>query len=173
MTNRHEDAMVQGSWYEASVTREPDDPVLTGEASADVCIVGAGYAGLSAALELRRRGLSVIVLEAHRPGWGASGRNGGQVLAGYANDEEMVRQLGAERARAAWDLSVEGIDLLRRRIEEHHIDCEFVPGYLHAATSPRKAAELGRWVDRLRRDFAYESVSMVEAAATRQWIDSP
>ena len=142
MTDRNEDEMVRDSWYEASVTRPQDDPMLDTDATADVCIVGAGYAGLSAALELRRRGLSVVVLEAERPGWGASGRNGGQVLTGFAKDEPFIRQLGAARARTAWDVSVEAVQLLRRRIAEHAIDCDFVAGYLHAATSERKRRDL-------------------------------
>ncbi len=85
------DALARDSYYEASVTRPAaDDPPLEGMVDADVCVIGAGYAGLSAAIECRERGLSVVVLDAHRPGWGASGRNGGQTLAGFAKDGEAT-----------------------------------------------------------------------------------
>jgi glycine/D-amino acid oxidase-like deaminating enzyme len=173
MIDRREDDMVRQSWYEASVTRGPDDPPLLGACTADVCIVGAGFAGLSAAIELRRRGFSVIVLEAERPGWGASGRNGGQVLPGYAGDDAVLRQLGPDRGRTAWMLTVEAVKLLQSRIAEYGIDCDFVPGYLHAATSERKRRELYDHVAAIRRDFGYDAIETLEPAEMRGWIDSP
>ena len=96
-------ALAQHSYYEATVTRPAEEgPPLTGSIDVDVCVIGAGFAGLSAALECRARGLSVAVLDAHRPGWGASGRNGGQTLVGFAKDEVLEKQLGAAGVRAAW-----------------------------------------------------------------------
>src|ERR1700751_5430294 len=95
--DRRADALIQHSYYEATATRPPvDDPMLEGRLDADVCVIGAGFAGLSVALECRARGLSGIVLDAHRPGWGASGRNGGQMLVGFAKDEVIEQQLGLE-----------------------------------------------------------------------------
>jgi len=79
--NRH-------SYYEASAVRPPEDPPLAGSIEADVCVLGAGFAGLSAALELAQRGYSVVVLERDRVASGASGRNGGQVIAGFGSDGE-------------------------------------------------------------------------------------
>ena len=133
----------QASYYEASVTRAPPQPALQGAVDADVVVVGAGYAGLSAAIELAQRGFSVVVLEADRVCAGASGRNGGQAIVGYASGQEpFEQQLGADDARLAWDLSIEAITLMDQRIAQHHIDCGRVHGYLHVADSPRKARAL-------------------------------
>ncbi len=171
--NLRESAMVQHSWYEASVKREPDDPPLQGSIEADVCVIGAGYSGLSAALELRQRGFSVVVLEAERVGWGASGRNGGQVLVGFAKDEPVVRQLGAADARRAWDISVEGVHLLHQRVAQYDIACDLVKGYLHVATSTRKADDLDDWVGSLQKDFGYHAIRAIPRAEVPGWIASP
>ncbi|WP_283148808.1 NAD(P)/FAD-dependent oxidoreductase [Silvimonas soli] len=171
--DQREAAMVQNSWYEASVTREPDDPALQGNIDADVCIIGGGFTGLSTAIALRQRGLSVVVLEAERVGWGASGRNGGQVLVGFAKDEPVINQLGPADARRAWDISVEGVKLLHRRVEQYDIDCDLVRGYLHVATSPRKAQALDAWVEQLRGEFGYEAIDSIAPAAVPKWIASP
>src|SRR4051794_20418759 len=124
--------VVENSWYEASVKRPQPTPPLCERVVADVCVVGGGYAGLSAALELAERGYSVVLLEAQRAGWGASGRNGGQVIVGFGSDGECAieKQLSREDARRAWDVSVEGLQLLHQRIERHAIDCDYRSGYL-------------------------------------------
>jgi hypothetical protein len=173
MTDSRDAEMVRDSWYEASISRPQDDPPLDGDHEADVCIVGAGYAGLSAALELRKRGFSVIVLEARRPGWGASGRNGGQVIPGFSADDEIFRQLGPTKARLAWDVSMEGIKLIQSRIAEYGIECDYVSGYLYAATSEKKALELGAWIGSIAREFGYDSIELLERGGIRSWIDSP
>src|SRR5471032_2839188 len=143
---RRADALLAHSYYEASTARPAtDDPTLAGTQEADVCVIGAGFAGLSVALECRARGLSVIVLDAHRPGWGASGRNGGQTLVGFAKDEVLEKQLGLEGARAAWGMSVEGVALVRERIERYGIECDFTAGYLTVATKPKRVPDLRAW----------------------------
>ncbi|MHA7237403.1 NAD(P)/FAD-dependent oxidoreductase, partial [Burkholderia pseudomallei] len=119
---RRADALARRSYYEATVRRPADDPALAEALDVDVCVIGAGFAGLSTALDCRARGLSVAVLDARRPGWGASGRNGGQLIAGFAKDGEIERQLGVEGARAAWALSLDAIALVDERIARHGID---------------------------------------------------
>jgi gamma-glutamylputrescine oxidase len=162
----------QHSYYEASVTRPPARPPLEGETTADVVVIGGGLAGLSSALEMARRGLSVVLLEAERVGWGASGRNGGQVLVGYAcGQEELEQQLGAQDARLAWEMSVEAVELVERRIHEHGIDCEWQRGYLYVADSPRKARALREEVEAMQRlGLAFD---VAEGADVRRLIDSP
>jgi gamma-glutamylputrescine oxidase len=141
--------VVENSWYEASVARPAPAPALVGRASADVCVVGGGYAGISAALELAQRGYSVVLLEAQRIGWGASGRNGGQVIVGFGSDGEceIEKQFSRADAKRAWDVSVEGVDLVQERIARHGIDCDWRPGYLSLAVKPRKSDALKRWMD--------------------------
>ncbi|MFL9874626.1 NAD(P)/FAD-dependent oxidoreductase [Paraburkholderia megapolitana] len=167
------DALIRNSWYEASAPRPAtDDPSLQGAHDADVCVIGAGYAGLSVALECRARGLSVIVLDAHRPGWGASGRNGGQTLVGFAKDEVIERQLGLDGARAAWALSVEGVRLVRERIERYGIDCDFTPGYLTVATRPKRVPDLRAWMDAATQRWGYTQLSWLDTDAIRARVAS-
>ena len=123
----------QKSYYEASVVREPAAQPLLGDRTADVVVVGAGYAGLSSAIELAERGFSVIVLEADRICSGASGRNGGQAIVGFAcGQEPFEQQLGQVQARLAWDMSLESVQLIDERIAKFQIDCDRVNGYLRS-----------------------------------------
>lgn len=165
--------VVENSYYEATVTRPPPQPALSGRAHADVCVVGGGYAGVSAALELAERGFRVVLLEAQRVGWGASGRNGGQVIVGYGSDgeEAIERQLAREDARRAWDVTVDALRLLQARIARYGIACEWRPGYLSLATKPRKSRELSRWMEHVQRAYDYP-LQWIPPADMRRWVDS-
>ena len=165
------DDKLSASYYEASVTRPAALPPLAGSVRADVCVVGGGLAGLSAALELAARGYSVALLEARRIGWGASGRNGGQALVGFASDDAVEAQLPAGDARRAWHLTVEGLNLLRQRIATHRIDCDFVSGYLSLAVNARKARALDQWIDHVERRYQYP-LQRVTQQDVGQWIAS-
>jgi glycine/D-amino acid oxidase-like deaminating enzyme len=106
---------------------------LDGSRRADVCIIGAGYTGLSAALHLAQRGYDVALLEARKPGWGASGRNGGQLCSGQRKDQdELTTMVGADSARYFWELAEAAKSLARQLIAEHDIDCDLKPGIAHA-----------------------------------------
>jgi gamma-glutamylputrescine oxidase len=163
----------ENSYYEATVTRPASRPALARRLHADVCVVGGGYAGVSAALELAERGFDVVLLEAQRIGWGASGRNGGQAIVGYGSDGEAAieRQFPREDAQRAWDVSVEGMRLLKQRIARYGIACEWQPGYLSLTTKPRKSRDLRRWMDHVESVYDYPQ-EWVEGAAIRQWVDS-
>lgn len=173
MVTPQEVELTRHSYYEATVTRPKPSLALAGRTGADVCVVGGGYAGLSAALELAERGYSVVLLEAQRAGWGASGRNGGLALSGFgfAGQEAIEVQLHREDARRAWDISVEAMQLLQRRIARHTIECEYTSGQLTLAVNARKARTLETWADNLARDYDYP-LQYIRAAEMDNWIAS-
>lgn len=151
------------SYYVASAHETPERPPLAGDRSVDVAIVGAGFTGLSAALELAERGLSVAVLEARRVAWGASGRNGGQICTGYSSGMGALReQLGEADARLLFEASEEGKVMIRERIERHGIDCDLVWGYFVAAEKQRQLDELKRDRESYARRYGYDGTSIVE-----------
>lgn len=163
----------QLSYYEASVQRPPAQPPLCGSVQADVAVVGAGYAGLSAAIELAQRGHRVVVLEADRVGSGASGRNGGQAIVGYASGQAPFEdQLGPADARRAWDLSLQAIQLMEQRMADHAIACDWVKGYLYVADSPAKAKALLADLDDSQRRYGF-STEVATGADVARFIDSP
>jgi gamma-glutamylputrescine oxidase len=134
------------SYYVASTALPPERPALASTVRADVCVVGGGIAGCSTALHLAERGHRVVLLEQHRVGWGASGRSGAQALFGVAAPQEKLERLiGAADARRIWDMTLEGIDLIRERIDRHGIDCNWVSGQMHVANKPRHVDELKAW----------------------------
>jgi gamma-glutamylputrescine oxidase len=161
------------SYYAATAARPQTFPALQGTTTCDVVVVGGGLAGLSAALDMRQRGFEVVLLEARELGFGASGRNGGQAIHGLACDPETIAaQLGAGGARQAWQLSVEALDLLRQRIAELRIDCDWRDGYLGLARNPRKGRALAAWADRLERDYGYP-LQRIAPTDIGRWIASP
>jgi len=163
----------QKSYYEASVQRQAAGPSLQEAVTADVVVVGAGFAGLSAALELAQQGLSVVVLEADRVCSGASGRNGGQAIVGFASGQEpFEQQLGRADARLAWDMSIEAIGLMDERIAKFGIACDRVSGYLYVADSPRKARALEADMNTMARDYGF-TCDFALGAETQRHIASP
>jgi gamma-glutamylputrescine oxidase len=173
MLLKKELGVVENSYYEASVTRPPPTAALCDRVTADVCVVGGGYAGVSAALELAQRGYTVVLLEAQRIGWGASGRNGGQAIVGFGDDGECAieKQFSREDARRAWDVSVEALQLMRERIERHRIDCEWRPGYLSLSVKPRKSQALRRWMDHAVTAYDYP-LQWIGPGEIGEWLAS-
>lgn len=144
------------SWYAATAHAAPPHPPLYGALKTDVCVLGAGLTGLSCALELAQAGYQVTVLEAERVGWGASGRNGGQVIFGFGcGEEKLERLLGATDARRLFEWSLEGVDLVRERIARYAIDCAWRDGHAHVAIRPRQVDELRAWNEALGDRYNY------------------
>jgi gamma-glutamylputrescine oxidase len=163
----------QKSYYEASARRDPSSAPLQGHVQADVVVVGAGFAGLSAAIELAQRGYRVVLLEADRVCSGASGRNGGQAIVGYASGQApFEQQLGQEDARRVWDMSVQSMALLTERINTHQIDCDWVPGYLYVADSARKARALEADLHAMERDYGF-TTELARGDDVQRFIQSP
>ncbi|WP_319411342.1 FAD-binding oxidoreductase [uncultured Cohaesibacter sp.] len=159
------------SYYTATANPHEPLPSLQGEQSCDVCVIGGGYAGLSSALHLRKKGYKVIVLEAHRVGWGASGRNGGQVCTGQRLDQDALEKMvGASEARLLWDIAVDGIQMVKDLVAEHSIACDLKPGTLHADHKPHYAEESKAYVDKLNKQYGYEQIRYVDKGEVEQMV---
>lgn len=128
------------SYYAATRNLDLTFPALASDVNADVCVVGGGFSGLATTLFLRESGLEVVLLESNLIGWGASGRNGGQVVAGYGEDTEDVvaRVHGSAAGLRAYALGFTTIDLLKTVIERYQIDCDLTWGYIRAAITGRQ-----------------------------------
>ena len=135
-----------GSYYAASANEHTDYPVLQGAQSADVCVVGAGFTGVSTALTLAERGYSVVLLEANRVGWGASGRNGGQIINGMSGLAKIEKKYGPSVKSMVENLRWRGNDLIRERVARYDIQCDLKDGYLEVATKPSQVAWLDEYV---------------------------
>ena len=151
------------SYYAATANAAPDHPALEGDATFDVCVVGAGIAGCAAALELAERGFRVALLEAERVAWGASGRSGGQAIFGFGTGlDTLVAQVGPAAARRMWDVSVAALDFVRERVARHAIDCDLHWGHMHVATKPRQRDELLELQRELAETCDYHSPRFLE-----------
>jgi gamma-glutamylputrescine oxidase len=151
------------SWYTATAQALDPFPAVDGDIKADVAIVGGGFTGLSAALHLAERGVDVVLLEANRVGWGASGRNGGQIHSGQRRDVEWTEaHLGVERSKRLWALAEESKALVRDLIARHDIDCDLCDGLYATAHKKRFVESEKRYVEKLRRDYGYEAVEWVD-----------
>jgi gamma-glutamylputrescine oxidase len=143
--------------YELTAPAFPAQPPLEGRARVDVCVLGAGFTGLSAAIELAQAGRSVVVLEAGAVGSGASGRNGGQAIFGYSCDQSKIAALvGMELSQQLFQWSLEGLQLLHERCARFDIDAQWRPGHAHLPIKPRQVRELLAWREDLAENYGYE-----------------
>jgi gamma-glutamylputrescine oxidase len=152
------------SYYAATAHRQDARPALNGSESADVCIIGAGFTGIAAGLELAERGVSVIVLEAVKVGFGASGRNGGQIVNGYSRDLDVINARYGEKAgRLIGSLANTGGDIIRERIEKYGIACDLQPGMLITAFNQRQMRELAHHV-KTWNGFGFDQFELLDKA---------
>ena len=159
-----------GSYYAATVNDVTDFAPLLGEQSADVCVIGAGFTGVSTALYLAERGYNVHVVEANQVGWGASGRNGGQIIGGISGENNIAKSLGKDVEDVFRELRWAGHDIIRERVQKYGIQCDLKFGYLDVAIKKRHLREFEADHERLQRDeFPYE-VRMLSRDETRDTI---
>ncbi len=145
------------SYYAASVNEITAYPILEGSKSVDVCVVGAGFTGVATALSLAERGYSVALVEANRVGWGASGRNGGQIINGISGLERMRKKHGDGIDDMLWEMKWRGNDIIRERVEKYDIQCDLKNGFLEVAPKPSQVSYFEEYAeDRRRHDFAYD-----------------
>jgi gamma-glutamylputrescine oxidase len=146
-----------GSYYAATVNRVTDYAPLGGAQIADVCVIGAGFTGISTALHLAERGYNVHVVEANRVGWGATGRNGGQIIGGISAQGKIAKRLGSDGERFMWEMGWAGHDIIRDRVERYEIDCDLKWGYLDVAIKQRHLRDQrAEWETLEKYDFPYE-----------------
>ena len=127
------------SYYAASSNRAVDYPELKEEITADVCVVGGGYSGLSTAIALQEKGYQVVLVEAAKIGFGASGRNGGQLVNSFSRDiDHIEKHYGQVTAQAMGDMAFEGADCIRDLIKRYDIDCDYKQGGFFAAFTDKQ-----------------------------------
>lgn len=164
------------SYYAASLNFESDYPTLQGSVSVDVAIIGGGFTGIATAVELAERGLKVAVVETHKVGWGASGRNGGQVTGSLSGDEAMRKQmrntLGAEVDDFIWQLRWRGHAIIERRVAKYAIACDLKYGHLHTAMKASHMHELQATYDEALRRGMQGDVTLLDAAGVRAQLGS-
>ncbi|WP_454884100.1 NAD(P)/FAD-dependent oxidoreductase [Sphingomonas oryzagri] len=161
------------SWYAATRIAAPAAPPLDGEVEADVCVIGGGYAGLSAALHLARAGRKVVLLEGDRFGWGASGRNGGQIHVGMRREQEWLEShLGPDDARELWRIALDARAHLDWLIEDQGADCDLTPGYLHVDHRAGYVRHTRAHVDHLRGRYGYDAIRFVDKEEARHLVGS-
>ncbi len=158
-----------GSYYAATINHPVQYPPLQGDHTADICVIGAGFSGISTALHLAERGFDVRVIEANKVGWGASGRNGGQVIGGISGEKKMAARLGEDGEKLVWDMRWAGHDIIRERVEKYDIDCDLKWGYLDVAIKPRHLREQREEYNRLEKysfPYPYQQLTRDEVAET-------
>ncbi len=160
------------SYYAATAIAQAPRSTLEGDLETDVCIIGGGFTGISAALELAERGFKVVVLEGNRVGFGASGRNGGQIVNGYSRNLETIRKwYGEEKAAALGQMSLEGGNIIRERVAKYGIDCNLRHGGFFAAFTDKQVREM----DEIRRDWekrGHDGLEMISKADVGKYVSS-
>jgi len=161
------------SWYQATCDT-PTYPSLAEDARCDVCVIGAGYTGLSTALHLVKQGISVVVLDANRVAWGASGRNGGQLGSGFNLDQfELERLYGVSCAQALWKLSERAKITIHNLCKEHKIKAQYKPGIIGAKHRSRLVGNEQRYCDMMARNYDYHHYQALTQTQLRDLVDSP
>ncbi len=160
------------SYYAATRNHAPDYPALQGDIETDVCVVGGGFTGIATALTLAERGYSVVVLEQNRIGWGASGRNGGQVIGGFSGEALMAQRLGPGAADLIWDIGWRGNAIIAERVQKYAIDCDFKYGYMDVALKPRHLRAFEVYHEQLQRRGFGADVRMVAKHEMRSVLGS-
>ncbi|MEZ5529128.1 MAG: FAD-binding oxidoreductase [Porticoccaceae bacterium] len=161
------------SYYAASRRHEVVCPALPEDLMVDVCIVGGGYTGLSCALHLAQSGCSVALLEAHRIGWGASGRNGGHVGVGQRRSQQDLEKLvGRDCSGRLWSAGLEAVGLVAELVERHSISCDLQKGILHVAHRHRHLHHYREEAAFLRNRYGYQGAHVLDRSEVMDRLSS-
>ncbi|MDP5085703.1 MAG: FAD-binding oxidoreductase [Yoonia sp.] len=162
------------SYYAQTAEHLDRFPAAKGALECDVCVVGGGFTGLSTAYHLAQRGYDVIVVEAQRVGFGASGRNGGQVSMGQRRDQEdLEAMVGDTHARQLWDIGAQAVDLVRSLCKTDEVRTTFHDGIVHTVHRKRDHRHNSVYVDHMRSKYGYEKISLLSPDACREIVNSP
>ncbi len=160
------------SWY-ADTSTSASYPAINSDQQCDVCVIGAGYTGLSAAIHLQQHGLKVVVLEAHRIGWGASGRNGGQLGSGFNMEQpKLEKQFGHEKAHALWQYCEQAKHTVLGLCQTHDIDVEYRPGIIAAMHRKRYVKPAHDYCTRLENTYGYDKLERLSKSDIRALVGS-
>lgn len=160
------------SYYAATANPVPARPALQGTHETDVCVIGAGYTGISTALFLLEHGFRVTVLEAAQVGYGASGRNGGQIVNSYSRDLDTIeKQLGPEQARLLGEMAFEGGRIIRERVQRYAIDCDLQDGGVFGAVNHKQMAQLEQQ-KKLWERYGYDQLELLDAQGIRGVVNT-
>lgn len=153
------------SYYAATANGLKNRPQLVGDHSTDICIIGGGFTGTSAALHLAEAGYKVTLLEANQIGWGASGRNGGQMCQGHnMGHADLAAKVGKETADLLWQTSVDSVAMVKTLIGKYQIDCDLTAGVLHVASKSRHGDDIKKAVEYKRQQLNYDAVDYLDAS---------
>jgi len=160
------------SYYAATANDTIGFAPLVGSVKADVCVIGAGFTGISTALHLAELGYNVHVVEANKVGWGASGRNGGQMIGGIAGEKAMLKYHGPEIARLIWEMRWAGHEIIRNRVQQYGIDCDLKAGYLDVAIKERHVRDQREEYEYLQQNNFPHEVQILSRQETRDLIST-
>ena len=164
------------SYYAATANSLAPFTPLEGDLDVDVAIIGGGFTGVASAVEIAERGLRVALLEGNHIGWGASGRNGGQITGSLSGDRAMERQfrrtLGNDAAEYVWNLRWRGHDIIKTRVEKYAINCDLKFGHVHAAWKPSHILELEEMEKAAKAHGMGDEVALLRGDALREYVGS-
>ncbi len=158
------------SYYAATANWQTDYPQLHGQQQADICVIGAGFTGISTALTLAERGYRVAVVEANKVAWGASGRNGGQLIHGFSSDKKIAASLGDGHQKMFFDMIWRGHEIIHDRVKKYAIECDLKNGFIEVAVKESHMSyfeQQNDYFDRFQHPFEYR---LLDKAETRDAV---
>jgi gamma-glutamylputrescine oxidase len=160
------------SYYAATANASPDRPALNDQIGCDVCVIGAGFTGLSTALHLAEKGYKVVVLEGSKIAWGASGRNGGQIVNGFNRDlDGIALRYGKDTARAIGSMLTEGSQIIRDRVAKYDINCDLKNGAMLTAFTRKQFRGLERRM-RSQQNAGHDGLELIPGDRIRDYVNT-
>ena len=152
-----------------------DSSKLNESIQCDVCIVGAGLSGITTAFYLNKidPNLKIVILEKNKIGWGASGRNGGQLLHGFSSEDYSKQKHSEDEIKTLWNFTVDAVREVKKNIKDLNLDCDLIEGYLLTSVTKSHDEELKRFIDQLQNQFKYESAQYLSKNQMQDYFDSP